>query len=345
MEYTELFPSGPSVSKICLGTMTWGEQNTEAQAHEQLDYALDQGVNFIDAAELYPIPRRAATQGLTEQYIGSWIATRRQRDRYVLASKVTGPGNMPWIRKPLRYDPVSLRQALEGSLRRLRADYVDLYQLLWPERKTNRFGIRGYEYDPTESWKDNFSEVLHTMAAFIAEGKIRYFGVSNETPWGLMRWLHVAERENLPRCVSIQNAYSLLNRTFEIGHSEIALRERCGLLAYSPLAFGLLSGKYQRGEDTPADRMNRYRELDRYGAANTRRAADRYVAIAEKHGLRPAHLALAFVSSRPFVISNIIGATNMDQLRENIDSIRVTLSPEALRDIEDVHRDIPDPAP
>lgn len=345
MQYTTLADTGLKVSRICLGTMTWGEQNTEAEGHAQLDYALDHGINFIDTAEMYAVPGRRETQGSTERIIGSWITARRNRDRFILATKVTGPSVMTWIRDPLRFDPASVRSAIEGSLQRLQTDYVDLYQLHWPERKTNFFSKRGYVHDPDDRWKDNLHEVLGVMQALIQEGKIRYFGVSNETPWGLMRFLHLAEHYGLPRCVSIQNPYNLLNRTFEIGLAEIAIRERCGLLAYSPLAFGLLSGKYHRGTASPDSRINRFRQLSRYNSEQSRQAAADYLAIAEAHGLRPAQMALAYVNSRPFLTSNIIGATSMTQLKENIDSIHLTLSPEVLAGIEAVHQRIPDPAP
>ncbi len=345
MEYQLLGHTELNVSRICLGTMTWGRQNTEADGHRQLDYALDRGINFIDTAEMYSVPGSRETQGSTERIIGAWIAARRNRDRFVLATKVTGPSGMTWIRNPLRFDPDSLRVALEGSLQRLQTDYVDLYQLHWPERNVNNFGKRGYVHDPKEDWEDNFLDILQTMQRFVEEGKIRYFGVSNETPWGLMRFLQLAERHGLPRCVSIQNPYSLLNRTFEVGLAEIALRERCGLLAYSPLAFGLLSGKYHRGGATERSRINLFPQLSRYNSEQSYKAAEKYLRIAEAHDLNPAQMALAYVNSRPFLTSNIIGATTMEQLRENIGSIDLRLSEEVLEEIEEVHKLIPDPAP
>jgi len=345
MEYQQLGHTDLNVSRICLGTMTWGRQNTEAEGHQQLDYALDRGINFIDTAEMYSVPGSRETQGSTERIIGAWIAARRNRARFVLATKVTGPSGMTWIRDPLRFDPDSLRVALEGSLQRLQTDYVDLYQLHWPERNVNNFGQRGYVHDPDEKWEDNFLDILQTMQRFVDEGKIRYFGVSNETPWGLMRFLQLAGQHDLPRCVSIQNPYSLLNRTFEVGLAEIAMREHCGLLAYSPLAFGLLSGKYHRGGDTERSRINLFPQMSRYNSEQAHKAAEKYLRIAEAHDLNPAQMALAYINSRPFLTSNIIGATTMEQLRENIDSVEVHLSPEVLEEIEEVHKLIPDPAP
>lgn len=345
MKYTTLGNTDLKVSKICLGTMTWGEQNTEAEGHEQLDYALDHGINFIDTAEMYPVPGRRETQGSTERVIGSWIARRKNRDRFVLASKVTGPSGMTWIRDPLRFDEASIRAALENSLKRLQTDYLDLYQLHWPERNTNYFGRRGYQHDPEEKWEDDFLEILRVMQDLIEEGKIRHFGISNETPWGLMHFLQLSERYDLPRCVSIQNPYSLLNRTFEVGLAEIAIREHCGLLAYSPLAFGLLSGKYHEGKALPGARLNQFKQMSRYNGQESYRATVRYLDVAKAHELPPAQMALAFVNSRPFLTSNIVGATSMEQLRENIGSIHVQLSDEVLEEIEEIQNIIPNPAP
>lgn len=346
MDYTTLGQTGLKVSKICLGTMTFGEQNTEAEGHEQLDYALDQGVNFIDTAELYSVPARAETQGSTERIIGAWINSRKNRDRFVLATKIVGPSpNLTYIRNPMKFDRASINEALEGSLRRLQTDYVDLYQLHWPERKTNYFGKRGYVHDPNDPWEDNFLEILETLRNLVRAGKIRHIGVSNETPWGLMRFLHLAEKHDLPRCVSIQNPYSLLNRTFEVGLAEVAIRESAGLLAYSPMAFGLLSGKYHRGTARQGARLNQFKTMSRYNGPNAKAATEKYLAIAEKHGLTLAQMSLAFVNSRPFLTSNIIGATTMEQLRENIASIDVELPYEVLREIEEVHSVLPNPAP
>lgn len=346
MQYSELGSTGLQVSKICLGTMTFGEQNTESEGHEQLDYALSQDVNFIDTAEMYSVPGRAETQGSTERIIGTWLKARQCRADIVLASKITGPSaGLKHIRNPLRFTPEQIRTALEGSLQRLQTDYIDLYQLHWPERKTNYFGKRGYVHDPSDEWADNFQEVLHTMSELVKAGKIRHFGLSNETPWGLMRCLHLSEQHDLPRCVSIQNPYSLLNRTFEQGLAEIAIREQAGLLAYSPMAFGLLSGKYHKGEAKPTDRINKYKQLSRYNSDNAKEAAARYLALAEAHGLVPAQMALAFVNSRPFVTATIVGATSLPQLKTNISSIELQLPAEVLKAIDEVQEALPNPAP
>lgn len=347
MEYATLGNSGIQVSKICLGTMTFGEQNTEAEGHEQMDYALSQGIHFFDTAEMYSVPARKETQGSTERILGTWFRSRKNRDQIVLATKITGPSpTFQFLRDPLNYSAAQIREALEGSLTRLQTDYVDLYQLHWPERKMNMFGKRGFEYDPSDSWTDNFHDVIRTMDALIREGKIRTWGVSNENPWGLMRMLHLADLHGLPRPVSIQNPYSLLNRLFEVGLAEVSIREQAGLLAYSPMAFGVLSGKYDDEQaDVSASRLTLFKQYGRYSGASTREAAREYVRIAKEAGLLPSQMALAFVNSRPFVTSNIIGATTMPQLKENIESIRVALSPDVLRAIEDVYSRIPDPAP
>ncbi len=347
MKYTSLGKSGLQVSEICLGTMTFGEQNTEAEGHEQLDYALAHGINFIDTAELYAVPANPATQGKTEEIIGSWIKSRQNRSAFILATKIAG--NLPFaghIRQPLGYQRAMLDDAISKSLQRLQTDYIDLYQLHWPNRKTNFFGQLGYVHREDDPWEDEFLDVLQSMDALIKSGKIRYWGLSNETPWGLMRVLHLAALHGLPAPVSIQNPYSLLNRTFEIGLAEICHREQIAMLPYSPTAFGLLSGKFHRGEDTPQDRMNQFaQQLPRYKGALAWEATTHYLAIAEKHGLNPIQMALAFVNDRSFVCSNIIGATNMQQLAENIGSAELTLSPAILQEIEAVHHKIPNPAP
>ena len=346
MEYTKLGRTDLEVSKICLGTMTFGEQNTEAEGHEQLDYALDHGVNIIDTAEMYAVPGRKETQGSTERIIGTWIQKRKNRDKFILATKVTGPSaGLTHIRNPLNFSPEQINTAIEGSLKRLQTDYVDIYQLHWPERNVNNFGQRGFKYDPDESWEDNLLETLQTMQKLIDEGKVRYFGVSNETPWGLMRFLQLAEEYGLSRCVSIQNPYSLLNRTFEVGLAEIAIREQVSLLAYSPMGFGLLSGKYHSGLANEASRLNRFKQMSRYNSPQSYEATKRYLEIAQKHRLSLAQMSLAFINDQPFLGSNIIGATTLDQLKENIDSINTKLSPEILQEIEEVHEAIPNPAP
>ncbi len=346
MQYRKLGHTEVEVSLICLGTMTFGEQNSLEEGHAQLDYALERGINFIDTAEMYAVPGRAETQGSTERIIGEWLHKRGGRDKIILATKVTGPSaGLRHIRNPLNFSSQQIRQAMEGSLHRLQTDYVDLYQLHWPERKTNFFGKRGFPAQEEDAWEDNFLDVLQTLDSLRREGKLRYIGLSNETPWGVHRMLQLAELHSLPRIVSIQNPYSLLNRTFEVGLAEMALREKVGLLAYSPLAFGLLSGKYHHGTDKPGDRINRFKQLSRYNGENARNATARYLALAEEHGLSPTHLALAFINSRPFLTSNIIGATTMEQLKENIDSAEVELSPDILREIERIQEEIPNPAP
>lgn len=347
MRYKLLGKSGLEVSKICLGTMTFGQQNTEAEGHEQLDYALAQGINFIDTAELYAVPANPATQGKTEEIIGTWQKARGNRSQFILASKIAG--DLPFaghIRQPLGYKRQMLEEAIGNSLRRLQTDYIDLYQLHWPNRKTNFFGQRGYVHRENDPWEDDFLDILHSMDLLIKSGKIRHWGLSNETPWGLMRILHLADKHGLPAPVSIQNPYSLLNRTFEIGLAEICHREQIAMLPYSPTAFGLLSGKFHRGEDTPQDRMNQFAaQLPRYKGKTAWEATSHYLAIAEKYGLSAVQMALAFVNDRSFVCSNIIGATSLKQLAENIDSIKLALAAEVLQEIEAVHNLMPNPAP
>ncbi|MCB0395867.1 MAG: aldo/keto reductase [Flavobacteriales bacterium] len=345
MEYRKLGRTDIDVSVICLGTMTYGQQNTEAEAHEQLDYALDHGVNFIDTAEMYPVPRDPDTQGSTEKYIGTWLKARNNRNKVVLATKIAGPDDtLLHIRNPMGFGPVQLKDALDKSLKRLQTDYIDLYQLHWPERPNNRFGIRYFPATKNSEWKDNFASVLDTLQGFIKEGKIRHVGLSNETPWGVMRFLGESSADR-PRMVSIQNAYSLLNRTFEYGLSEISIREDVGLLAYSPLGFGLLSGKYYKKTDKPEDRLNQFKQFLRYHGPRCGEAVAEYVQLAEASDLTPAQMALAFVNHQPFVTSNIIGATTMDQLRENIGSANVTLSNEVLKEIGKINAMFPEPAP
>lgn len=346
MRYETITNTDLNVSKICLGTMTYGEQNTEADGHAQLDMAVERGVNFIDTAELYSSPVKAETQGSTERYIGNWLQQRGKRDDLIIATKIVG--DRPFaqhIRPKLGYSKDNLNEALDLSLQRLQTDYVDLYQLHWPSRQTNFFGKRGYEHDETDPWEDNFLEILTHLDTIIKSGKVRYFGVSNETPWGLMRYLHLADKHDLPRCVSIQNPYSLLNRTYEVGLAEISMREQVSLLPYSPLGAGMLSGKYHLKTDKPENRLNKYKNVKRYSSDQSWEATQRYLDIAQAHGLTLTQLALAFVNDRPFVTSNIIGATSLDQLAENIDSINIQLSEEILEQIEQVHDTIPNPAP
>ena len=339
--------NGQAVSRICLGTMTWGEQNTEQEAHAQIDYALEHGINFMDAAEMYPVPPRAETQGRTEQYIGSWFANSGRREDWILATKATGPREeFDFLRGGPRFTREHLIEAVDNSLQRLQTEYIDLYQLHWPERVTNCFGVRGYTHhnDSDSSWTP-LEEVMRTLESLIQQGKIRSYGLSNETPWGVMTFLQTAEREGLPRPQSIQNPYSLLNRTFEVGLAEISHREDIGLLAYSPLAMGLLTGKYRDGALPEGSRLALFKRFARYASKPTWDAAERYVSLAEEHDLNPAQMALAFVNTRPFLLSNIIGATSLAQLEDNIRSLDVVLSEDVCAGIKAIHRDIPDPAP
>ncbi|QLQ04162.1 MAG: aldo/keto reductase [Thiobacillus sp.] len=334
-----------SVPSVCLGTMTFGQQNSEADAHAQLDYALGQGVNFFDTAEMYPVPARAETTGLTERHVGTWLK-RQARDRIVLATKATGPGRaLDWIREGrLDFNRANLQQALDGSLQRLQTDYVDLYQLHWPDRNVPMFGH--YHFDPTQERETvPLQETLAALADFIRAGKIRHWGLSNETPWGLMTVLRLTDALGLPRPVSVQNAYSLLNRTWENGLAEIGFRECVSLLAYSPLGFGVLSGKYLDDPKTPG-RVNLFAGFaGRYGKPNTAPAVAAYAALARRHGLTPTQLALGFVYNRWCVGSTIVGATTMAQLQENLAARQTGLSPDILADIERIHLQFPNPAP
>jgi len=344
MEYRKLGHTDIDVSLICLGTMTWGCQNTEEQAHEQMDYALERGVNFWDTAELYAVPPEEHTQGLTETYIGNWFAKTGRRDEVVLASKIAGPG-FPWIRGGAAIDKQQLNNALEGSLKRLQTDYIDLYQLHWPNRGNYHFGQQ-WDFNPKfnpDSVRENFLEVLETLDGFIKEGKLRAIGLSNETAWGTSQYLHLAEEKGLPRMASIQNEYSLLCRLFEPDLAEIALAEDCGLLAWSPLATGMISGKYLDGARPKGSRWSIEGRIIHRDTPQAQAAVRAYMDIAAKHGLDVCQMALAFVNQQPFVTANIIGATTMEQLKTNIDSIDVKLSDEVLRDIEKVYRDYPMP--
>lgn len=348
MQYRTLGTTGERVSALCLGTMTWGEQNSEAEAHAQLDLAVERGVNFIDAAEMYPVPPRAETQGLTERYLGSWLAQRHDRERLVIATKVAGPSDdMHWIRGGPRLTARHIREAVDASLERLQTDYIDLYQVHWPARPANYFGRLGYEPgdDDGDSARAGIEETLSTLAALVDAGRIRHVGVSNDTPWGVMEYLRQAERGGLPRIVSVQNPYNLLNRSFEIGLAEVAHRERVGLLAYSPLAFGVLSGKYAGGARPAGARLTRFERFDRYSGTRAMAAAEEYAGLARAHGLSPAQMALAFVNARGFVTSNIVGATTLAQLEENLDSIAVGLDDTVRDEIEAIHERFPNPAP
>ena len=335
---------GKEVSKICLGTMTWGQQNTEAEAHEQISYALDRGINMLDAAEMYPVPPRAETQGRTEEYIGTWFKKTGLRDKYILATKAAGPNpEFHYLRGGPRFTREQLMKAVDGSLRRLQTDCIDLYQLHWPDRYTNFFGQRGYFH--REQPETPIDETLRALQELVAAGKIKTIGLSNETPWGTMKFLELADREGLPRVESIQNPYGLLNRTYEIAMAEVSHREDVGLLAYSPLGMGLLTGKYRHGARPEGSRMAVFERFTRYDGAETLEATEQYLQLADEHGLNPTHMALAFVNTRPFVLSNIIGATTMEQLKMNIDSLDVTLSKEVLKGIEAIQQRLPNPAP
>ncbi|MBI3187702.1 MAG: NADP(H)-dependent aldo-keto reductase [Gammaproteobacteria bacterium] len=345
MKTLRLANSDLNVSTICLGTMTYGQQNTETQAHDQLHYAISQGINFIDAAEMYPVPPRAETTGLTERYIGTWLK-QQHRDQIILATKATGPGRtLTWIREgELHFTQANLHKALTGSLQRLQTDYVDLYQLHWPDRNVPMFGQ--YHFKPDNEHETvSLLETMQALAGFIKAGKIRYWGLSNETPWGLMTVLKLADQHNLPRPISVQNAYNLINRSWENGLSEIGYRENIPLLAYSPLAFGLLTGKYLTNTKAPG-RVNLFPGFaQRYSKPNTQPAVAAYAKLAQQHALTPTQLALTFCYQRWCVGSTIIGATSLEQLKENIAAKAVTLSPDVLAEIEQIHLRFTNPAP
>ena len=345
MKYTTLPNTDVKVSKICLGTMTFGQQNTEAEGHSQLDFSFEKGINFIDTAEMYSVPARQETYGSTEEIIGTWFKKSGKRDEVVLATKIAGPNPLfTYMRDKNDFSPASIKFALNQSLKRLQTDYIDLYQLHWPERKTNTFGQRGYKIIE-EGWEDNIQQVLETLQGFIQEGKIKNIGVSNETPWGMMRFLEESKKHNLPRISTIQNPYSVVNRSFEVGMSEICYRENVGLLAYSPMAFGVLSGKFLTGESHPNARINLFPQFARYNSENTREATRLYNEIAKDFGLTLTELALAFIEKQPFVTSTIIGATNLQQLEQNINTINVSLSDEIMVEVEKVQNAFPNPAP
>ncbi len=348
MELRKLGTTDVKVSLICLGTMTWGQQNTEAQGHEQMDYAVSQGVNFFDTAELYAIPPSAETSGKTEEIIGSWLRKTGKRKDIVIATKVAGSGGPAWIRGgkcALNRDQIT--QAVEGSLRRLGTDYIDLYQIHWPQRTVNSFGKMDFDSSLiTGREEDTIRETLETMQYLIKSGKVRHIGLSNETPWGVMTYLKLhAVNSNLPRVMSIQNAYNLLNRTFDIGLSEMAVHEKVGLLAYSPLGGGTLTGKYVGGALPAGTRRAIDSRKSRYKRPREDETVTAYTDIAKRHGLDPAQMALAFVNRQPHVTSNIIGATSMEQLKSNIASADVNLTGEVLAEINAVHDKSPNPCP
>ena len=345
MKYTTLPNTDTKVSKICLGTMTFGQQNTESEGYSQLDFAFEKGINFIDTAEMYSVPARQETYGSTEKIIGTWFKKSGKRDEVILATKIAGPNPLfTYMRDKNDFSPASIQFALDQSLKRLQTDYIDLYQMHWPERKTNTFGQRGFKIIE-EGWEDNFHQVLETLQGFIQQGKIKNIGVSNETPWGMMRFLEESKKHNLPRISTIQNPYSLVNRSFEVGLSEICYRENVGLLAYSPMAFGVLSGKFLTGESHPNARINLFPQFARYNSENTREASRLYNEIAKDFGLTLTELALAFIEKQPFVTSTIIGATNLEQLEQNINTINVSLSEEIMLEVENVQNNFPNPAP
>jgi len=350
MEYRKLGASGLAVSQIALGTMTWGEQNTEAEAHAQIDLALAQGVNFIDAAEMYPVPPKPETQGRTESYIGSWLAKSHQRDQIILATKAAGPASDPKRPGHIRdghphFDRKNLSAALHDSQKRLQTDYVDLYQLHWPDRNANIFGQLNYVWQDDPLGSTPIEQTLAVLKEFVDAGKIRCIGLSNETPWGVAQFLKAADTLNLPRVVSIQNPYNLLNRVYEIALAEFTQREGIGLLAYSPLGFGLLSGKYQDGARPASARLTLFDRFTRYDSPEARAATTAYVALAKQLGLTPVQLALGFVNHRPFVASTIIGATSLAQLQQDLDSVAVKLDADALAAVDAIHQRWPNPAP
>ena len=349
MKYRKLGTTDIDVSVICLGTMTWGEQNTQSEGFEQMDYSVERGINFFDTAEAYAVMPRKETYGKTEEIIGNWFKEKKNRDKIILASKIASKAenDLQWIRegsKNLGFDKKNMNSAIDASLKRLQTDYIDLYQLHWPERKVPKFGQLDFEYDPYDNQWNPIEEVLENLNALVKEGKIRYVGLSNETPWGVMEFLKTSREKNLPRMMSIQNVYSLVNRVFDVGNSEVSIREKCGLLAYSPLAGGRLSGKYANNKKPANARYTLWpRRFSRHNTERGEIAIEKYVNLAMKHNIAPATFANAFVNDRSFVTSNIIGATNMKQLKEDIDSIELTLNKEILEEIENIHLSDPNP--
>ena len=346
MNYKKLGNTDLVVSTICLGTMTWGEQNTIKEGFEQMDYALDQDINFFDAAEMYPSPCRKETYGETEKIIGHWFSERKNRDKIILASKISGPG-MSYIRGGgLQFSEKNISLAIENSLKRLKTDYIDLYQLHWPERKTNFFGRLGYEHrEDSNEWND-FEKILIVLENFIKEGKIRYVGLSNETSWGLSKFLEVSKLKKLPKMMSVQNAYNLLCRTYEIGLAEISIREKSGLLAYSPLAGGFLTGKYQNKNLPENSRQKLFAEYyTRYSKSYAAEVIEKYFNISKKFDLNFAQMSIKFCEIQKFITSTIIGATTMEQLKINIESVNVTLEKEVIKEINNVHLIHSNPCP
>ena len=345
MKFKKLGNTDLDVSLICLGTMTWGTQNTEKDAFEQMDYSVSQGVNFFDTAEIYSVPPTSDSYGKTEVMIGNWFEKRKNRDKIILASKVAGPG-CDWIRGGgNNFDEKKIGEAIDGSLKRLKTDYIDLYQLHWPERSTNFFGRRDYSYNNKEGEWNSFENILDALGKYIKSGKIRYIGMSNETPYGLSRYLEISKNKGAPRMMSVQNPYSLVNRTYEIGMSEISIRQKCGLLVYYPLAAGALSGKYRNGVMPKNSRMALFKGWERHLNPLAMRAYDEYYKLAKDFNLTMVQLAQSFVNSRPFVTSNIIGATTMEQLKENIDSVNIDFTDEMMERVDKIHNENPNPSP
>jgi aryl-alcohol dehydrogenase-like predicted oxidoreductase len=345
MKFRKLGTTNIDVSLICLGTMTWGTQNTEKDAFEQMDYAVSQGINFFDTAEIYSVPPTSESYGKTEVMIGNWLEKRKNRDKIILASKVAGPG-CNWIRGGgNNFDEKKIGEAIDGSLKRLKTDYIDLYQLHWPERSTNYFGSRDFLYNNKEGNWNSFENILEALEKFIKSGKIRYIGMSNETPYGLSRYLEISKNKGAPRMMSVQNPYNLVNRTYEIGMSEISIREKCGLLVYYPLAAGGLSGKYRNGKMPKDSRMALFKGWERHLNPLAMKAYDEYFRLAQDFNLTMVQLAQSFVNSRPFVTSNIIGATTMDQLRENVESINIEFTDEMSDRVNKIHNNNPNPSP
>ena len=345
MKYKKLGTTDLDVSLICLGTMTWGTQNSEKDAFEQMDYSVSKGINFFDTAELYSVPPNAESYGKTEKMIGNWFEKRKNREKIILASKVAGP-RCDWIRNGKNnYNEKNLGEAIDESLKRLKTDYIDLYQLHWPERSTNCFGIREFNISEEEKEWNSFESILQALDKYIKSGKIRHIGISNETPYGLSKYLELSKSKNLPRVMSVQNPYSLVNRTYEIGMSEISIRDRCGLLVYYPLAAGALSGKYRGGQMPKNSRMALFKGWERMINPLAMKAYDEYYKLAKENNMTMVQLAQSFVNSRPFVTSNIIGATTMKQLKENIDAIDIELSDEIMKKINLIHNNNPNPSP
>ncbi len=345
MKFKKLGTTELDVSLICLGTMTWGTQNSEKDAFEQMDYSLSEGVNFFDTAELYSVPPNSDSYGKTEVMIGNWFEKRKNREKIILATKVAGPG-CNWIRGGRNnFDEKTIGEAIDGSLKRLKTDYIDLYQLHWPERSTNYFGKRDYTVDTDEGEWNSFESILEALKKFIKSGKIRYIGMSNETPYGLSKYIELSKSKKLPRMMSVQNPYNLVNRTYEIGMSEISIREKCGLLVYYPLATGALSGKYRNGQMPKNSRQALFKGWERHLNPLAMQAYEEYYKLAKENEMTMAQLAQAFVNTRPFVTSNIIGATTMNQLKENIDSVNIELSDEILNKINVIHNNNPNPSP